>query len=247
EINDSVERAAFTATGLDAEQDRGIIKQSLDEEDASKHGRNIADINADAETTLVDEITEDQERYNDQKMFDTGVLDDEEVVVEKEVVVKEVDVAQDQVSAATSIAAKDLTVDDNTLPKALEALKTSKPNIRMIVVRDHEESSKSKTTTTPTSVADSTRPKANGIVIQEPSKGTTAIILIPTQLQVEQEEKERIAKEKALEANIAEWDNVQAMIDVDYELAARAGDSEIRAEESSKRAWEDLQQESTKK
>nr|GEW06621.1 hypothetical protein [Tanacetum cinerariifolium] len=193
EMYDSVERAAATAIGLDAEQDMGIIKfltwqqqrllkakeilslqrkvkrlekkkksithglkrlykvglstrvesyakeQSLDEEDASKQGRNIADIDADAKTTLVDETTEDQGRYNDQDMFDTGVLDDEEVVVEKAVVVKEVDVAQDQVSTATTIAAKDSIVDDITLAKALKALKTLKPKIRGIVVRDHEE------------------------------------------------------------------------------------------------------------
>nr|GFD16773.1 hypothetical protein [Tanacetum cinerariifolium] len=40
-------------------------------------------------------------------------------------------------------------------------------------------------------------------------------------LQAEQEEEKRIAKEKALEANITEWDDVQAMMDADYELAAR--------------------------
>nr|GEW91515.1 hypothetical protein [Tanacetum cinerariifolium] len=114
-----------------------------------------------------------------------------------------------------------------------------------------------------------------------------------------EEEEERISREKALKANIAEWDDFQAMMDADYELAARlqeekqgeltikeksrlflknksfdevkkafnktmswinsfvsmdtevvkdrAEGSEIKAEESSKRAREDLQQESTKK
>nr|GEY43260.1 hypothetical protein [Tanacetum cinerariifolium] len=185
--------------GLSARVESSAEEKSLDEEDASKQRRNIADIDADAETTLFNETTEDQGRYNDPKMFDTGVLDDEEVVVEKAVADKEVDAAQDQVSAATTTAAKDLTIDDITLAKALEALKTSKPKIRGIVVRDHEEPSKSKTTTTHTSIADSTRPK----------------------LQAEQEEEERIAREKALAANIVEWDDVQAMIDADYELAAR--------------------------
>nr|GEY29403.1 retrotransposon protein, putative, unclassified [Tanacetum cinerariifolium] len=37
-----------------------VEEQSLNEEDASKQGRNIADINADADTILVDETTEDQ-------------------------------------------------------------------------------------------------------------------------------------------------------------------------------------------
>nr|GEZ39454.1 hypothetical protein [Tanacetum cinerariifolium] len=57
-------------------------------------------------------------------MFDTWVLDTEEVVVEKSVAVKEVDAAQDQVSTGTTTVAKDLTIDDITLAKALEALKT---------------------------------------------------------------------------------------------------------------------------
>nr|GEY13847.1 hypothetical protein [Tanacetum cinerariifolium] len=115
------------------------------------------------------------------KMFDTKVLYDEENVVEKAVIVKEVDAAQDQVSAATTTTAKDLTVDDITLAKALEALKTLKPKIRGIVVRDHKEPSKS--TTTPTSIADSTRPKAKGIVMEEPSEATTITIPLPSKVQ----------------------------------------------------------------
>ncbi|GJV61015.1 hypothetical protein Tco_1467115 [Tanacetum coccineum] len=41
------------------------------------------------------------------------------------------------------------------------------------------------------------------------------------ELQAELEEEERLARQKEEDANIAEWDNVQAMIDADYELAAR--------------------------
>nr|GEW30070.1 hypothetical protein [Tanacetum cinerariifolium] len=75
--------------GLYARVESSAEEQSLNEEDASKQGRNIADIDADAKTTLVDETAEDQGRYNDQEMFDTWVLDDEEVVVGKAVAVKE--------------------------------------------------------------------------------------------------------------------------------------------------------------
>ncbi|GKE50573.1 hypothetical protein Tco_1481831 [Tanacetum coccineum] len=41
------------------------------------------------------------------------------------------------------------------------------------------------------------------------------------QLQAELEEEERLAKQKEEDANIAEWDDVQAMMDADYELAIR--------------------------
>ncbi|GKE53450.1 hypothetical protein Tco_1488606, partial [Tanacetum coccineum] len=35
------------------------------------------------------------------------------------------------------------------------------------------------------------------------------------------EEEEKLARQREEDANIVEWDNVQAMMDADYELAAR--------------------------
>ncbi|GJY91995.1 hypothetical protein Tco_0507777, partial [Tanacetum coccineum] len=49
------------------------------QEDASKQGRKIADLDADTEVALVDEA---QGRNDDNLMFDTGVLDEQEVEVE---------------------------------------------------------------------------------------------------------------------------------------------------------------------
>ncbi|GJR54987.1 hypothetical protein Tco_1405508 [Tanacetum coccineum] len=94
---------------------------------------------------------------------------------------------------------------------------------------------------------------------------------LQAQLNVELEEEEKLAKQREEDAIIAEWDNVQAMIDADYELAARlqaqeqdrsfvSMDSEVvkggkekdegsvtRAEESSsKRAGTELEQEDFK-
>nr|GEU41552.1 hypothetical protein [Tanacetum cinerariifolium] len=46
-------------------------EQSLGEEDASKQGRNIVDIDVDAKTTLIDEIAKHQGMYDDQEMLDT--------------------------------------------------------------------------------------------------------------------------------------------------------------------------------
>nr|GEY72681.1 hypothetical protein [Tanacetum cinerariifolium] len=87
---------------------------SLGEEDAFKQGRNIADIDADAETILVDETAEDQGRYDDQEMFDTNVLNDEEVVVE------------DIIAATTTT----VSIDDITLAQVLVEIKTSNPKAR---------------------------------------------------------------------------------------------------------------------
>ncbi|GKB10446.1 hypothetical protein Tco_0844369 [Tanacetum coccineum] len=61
------------------------------QEDASKQGRKIADIDQDAEVTLIDET---RGRSNDNLMFDTGVLD---------MAKKEVDMAKKDVSTTDSI------------------------------------------------------------------------------------------------------------------------------------------------
>ncbi|GJZ70808.1 hypothetical protein Tco_0634659 [Tanacetum coccineum] len=66
------------------------------QEDASKQGRKITDLDADAEVTLVDEA---QERNDDNLMFDTGVFNEQEVEVEKAVSTAEVTTA----SAATTV------------------------------------------------------------------------------------------------------------------------------------------------
>nr|GEX64871.1 ribonuclease H-like domain-containing protein [Tanacetum cinerariifolium] len=126
-------------------------EHSLGEEDASKQGRNIADIVADAEITLVDETVEDRRRYNDQEMFDTDVLSDEEVVVE--------DVRVASIATAVTAATTVVFIDDITLAQALMDIKTQSP------------------------------------------------------------------RQEFKDENLA-WDNVQAMMDADYELAARLQEEE---------------------
>ncbi|GJR17211.1 hypothetical protein Tco_0965738 [Tanacetum coccineum] len=61
--------------------------------------------------------------------------------------------------------------------------------------------------------------------------------ILQEELQAELEEEERLARQKEEDANIVEWDNVQAMIDADYELAARLQaqeQEELTIEERSK-------------
>nr|GFC54235.1 hypothetical protein [Tanacetum cinerariifolium] len=147
-------------------------EQSLDEEDASKQGRNIADIDADAEITLVDETADDQGRYDDQEMFDISVLDDDKEFLLKEAqdvqnvvekVIEDITTAgiKEIVSTAAPITTTDVTPDELTMAQALVEIKKSKPK-----------SSTTTTTTTTTTVTiptpDSTRPKPRGVVMQEP-------------------------------------------------------------------------------
>ncbi|GKA63501.1 ribonuclease H-like domain-containing protein [Tanacetum coccineum] len=71
----------------------------------------------------------------------------------------------------------------------------------------------------------STKPKAKGIAFRDPGESTTTTLPIPSKIQdkVEIDEEEifdRVEEEKIDEANIA-WDDIQAKVDADYQLAER--------------------------
>ncbi|GJU26738.1 hypothetical protein Tco_1165359 [Tanacetum coccineum] len=130
------------------------------QEDASKQGRKITDLDADAEVTLVDET---QEMNDDNLMFDTDVLEEQE----KEVAEKEVSAADPVTTAGevvttanvevTTANAPTTTIDELTLAQTLIEIKVAKPKAV---------TSAAITTTT-------TRPKARGVVVQEPSEFKT--------------------------------------------------------------------------
>ncbi|GJV71970.1 hypothetical protein Tco_1491965 [Tanacetum coccineum] len=100
----------------------------------------------------------------------------------------------------------------------------------------------------------SEKSKAKGVTMQEPSESRTRVRVPPPQidlkdmgkakivrLQAELDEEARLEREREEEAskaaNIAEWDDVQAMIDEDYELATKLQakeQGEISTEERSK-------------
>ncbi|GJX61274.1 hypothetical protein Tco_0294174 [Tanacetum coccineum] len=255
EMDDSLVRAATTASSLEAEQDSGNINKTRSkatpnepsslrtslgggprrqetmgdtiaqtrsenvsklfndplltrgEKDASKQGR-IADIDADEGINLVSTHFD-----ADTDMFGVHDLVADEVVVKSEVAVKAASTIPVSVATTTTTI---ITDDEITLAKALAELK----------------SAKLPTTTAATTItAVSTRPRAKGIVIHEQEQAPTPIVSLqqPSQLNVqhkaeeEEEEEERLAREKAQqieEVNIA-WDNVQARVEADYQLAQR--------------------------
>ncbi|GKD39007.1 hypothetical protein Tco_1259214 [Tanacetum coccineum] len=237
--------------------------EGLGEEDASKQGR-ITDIDANEDIYLVNVQT-------DEDMFDVNDLDGDEVIVESvdvvntaeetRSVVKEVTAVTIPVSAATTTTA--ITDVEITLAQALAELKSAKPKADKVVIQEPEQGTTTPTLTTTaatTIIADSTRPKAKGIVFHEQEQAPTPTVSSqqPSQvkvqdkgkgkmvepepvkkmskkdllrldeelafkLQAEEEEEERLAREKAQqveEANIA-WDDVQAKIEADYQLAQR--------------------------
>nr|GEY92816.1 ribonuclease H-like domain-containing protein [Tanacetum cinerariifolium] len=143
-------------------------------DDASKQGRRIDAIDQDEDITLVDV-------QDHAEMFDVFDLGGEDVFVAE----------QEVVSTAATITTEEL-----TLAQALEALRTSKPKDKGIMI---EEPMK------PT--------KKNQIRLDEEAA---------KRLQSEFNEEERLAREKAQkekEANIAlieTWDDIQAKIDADH-------------------------------
>ncbi|GJY80814.1 hypothetical protein Tco_0493565 [Tanacetum coccineum] len=220
------------------------------QEDASKQGRKIVDLDADAEVTLVDET---REMNDDNLMFDTDVLEEQEKeVTEKEVSTTDpVTTTGEVVTTANVEATTDnaltTTIDELTLAQTLIEIKAAKP----------------KAITSAATITTTTRPKARGVVVQEPSEFKTtssplqasqlllakdkgkAIMVDPerplkkqdqvafdeemarnlkAQMQAEHIEEERLARQKEEKANIAlieSWDNMQAMMEADFELAQR--------------------------
>nr|GFA58496.1 hypothetical protein [Tanacetum cinerariifolium] len=205
--------------GLFAIVESSANKQSLGEEDASKQGKNIVGIDADAKITLVDETVEDQGRYDDQEMFDTSVLDDDEDVLLKEAqdvqnvvekVIEDITTAGIEVTVSTAapFTTTDVTHDELTIAQVHVEIKKSKT----------KGETTTKTITIPT--PNSTRPKARGVVIFDEQEAR--------RLQAKIDEHDRLAEEKAqlIEDEILAWDNVQPMMDANYELATRLQEEE---------------------
>ncbi|GKE73527.1 hypothetical protein Tco_1535568, partial [Tanacetum coccineum] len=199
-----------------------------DQEDASKQGRKIDNIDKDAEITLVDET---QGRYGDDLIFDISDLAGEEVFVaeqgvpnsKKDDVVSTAGVATTVSAAATTIP---ITPEEIILAQALEELKTAKPKVKGIVFKEPMEYI---TTTVssqqPSQVKVQDKGKVKMVEPKEPMKKKELVRLdeeIASKLQAEFDEEVRLARkraEKEEEANIVSWDNVQAMIDANYQMA----------------------------
>ncbi|GJZ58325.1 hypothetical protein Tco_0613819 [Tanacetum coccineum] len=208
-------RKVGSASRVESSNDNSLGAQ----EDASKQGRKIADLDVDEEVTLIDET---QERYNEEMLFDVqDDLQGEEVVAEKEVS------AADPVTTAGEVvttASATTTVDELTLAQTLIEIKAAKPKVVIT------------SATIITTIVASTRPKAKGIVFHDQEEQASAFTLIKKdQITLDEEltlrlhaeeqaelEKERVAQEEASRAaNIKELESIQAMIEAKEQLAAR--------------------------
>ncbi|GKA44788.1 hypothetical protein Tco_0737584 [Tanacetum coccineum] len=191
-------------------------------EDASKQGRKIDDLDADAEVTLVDES---QEMNDENLMFDTDVLEEQE----KEVAKKEVSTTNPVTTAGETLieikAAK-----PKAVTSAATTTTTTRPKARGVVV---QEPSEFKTTSSTSQASQHPQAKDKGKVImvepKRPLKKKDQVALDEemdrnpeARIQAELIEEERLTRQKEEEANIAlieSWDNTQAMMEAYFELA----------------------------
>ncbi|GJS76374.1 hypothetical protein Tco_0726255 [Tanacetum coccineum] len=168
-------------------------RRSLGEEDASKQGRNL---NQGKQSSIFEESYFDDEGFDADidEVFKDVERDAEQVI---SAVVDEVPTG-DAVNTAVTIVGVSVST--------VEPITTASVNITIA-----ESTTPPITTTTITIIED------EDLII------TQTLVKIRSEkskVQAKPEEEERLARERKEDANIAEWDNIQAMIDADYELAA---------------------------
>ncbi|GJW99283.1 hypothetical protein Tco_0183197 [Tanacetum coccineum] len=224
------------------------VESSRDEESlgeyASKQGRRITDIDDDEDITLVnDQIDADAE------MFDVDTLTGDEVLAEQVVAAKDVNLSVDEVTLTQALAAlksakvhekgdviKEPSVPVSTVIASTKDSAATKTTATIPTPRKGIVFQEPSTTTTiissqqPSQTNVHDKGKGKMIEPERPMKKKELIRLdeeIASKLQAEFNEEVRLAREKAekeQEANVAlteEWDDIQAKIEADHELAQR--------------------------
>ncbi|GJZ28196.1 hypothetical protein Tco_0572843 [Tanacetum coccineum] len=125
------------------------------QEDASKQGRSFEDIDKDAEVSLVDETQGRASAKVDEREVSTGVEDS--VAPTIPVTTAGEGVTATKIDEITTTSAPTTTIDEITLAQTLIEIKAAKP----------------KAVTTAATTTTTIRPKARGVVVQEPSEFRT--------------------------------------------------------------------------
>ncbi|GJZ24014.1 hypothetical protein Tco_0561473 [Tanacetum coccineum] len=203
------------------------------QEDASKKGRSIEDLDADAEVTLLNET---QERKDEDLMFDTGVLDSNEMFVDA--ITGEKEEQSTKVGAMDISTVEPVTTAGEVVTTASEAVSTAgvedsvAPIIQVTTAATTLQISKDELTLaqtlmeikgkaiTTTATIVITGYKAKGVSIQEPKLALR--LHAEEQAELEKIQRERTAQEEASKAAIEEeLDDIQAMIEADKQMAKR--------------------------
>ncbi|GJX81544.1 hypothetical protein Tco_0331025 [Tanacetum coccineum] len=180
------------------------------QEDASKQGRKIADLDADTKVTLIDET---QRRNNEDLIFDTGVLNGDEVF--QEPIVNTATKSSIPVSAADPVTTAGEVVttanveipEELTLAQTLIEIKSAKP--------------KDVTTAATTVTPASSRPKAKGIVFHDQEEQAPASTPIVSSSQLPQAKDKGKAKMVEPEKPLKKKDQIAINEEVPRNLKAQ--------------------------
>ncbi|GJY09938.1 hypothetical protein Tco_0378123, partial [Tanacetum coccineum] len=204
------------------------------QEDTSKQGRKIEDLDADAEVILVNETEIEFEKVVEEPVVSVATTTKFIPVSATEVVTTasaSVEIPDKLTLAQTLIEIK--TAKHKPVTTAATTVTSVRPRAKRIIFHDQEEQVRASTKTFSSlqSQLPQVKDKGKGIMV-EPEvtlKKKDQVALdeemarnIEAQLQAELIEEERLARQKEEEANIAlieSWDNTQAMIEADFELA----------------------------
>nr|GEZ45592.1 hypothetical protein [Tanacetum cinerariifolium] len=210
-----------------------------DQKDASKQERIIDNLDADEGVTLVDET----HGRNDQDMFDTGVLDDEELMAEKEVSTANPVTTAGEVVTTASAKVSDaattptISMNDITLAKALDALKSAKPMVKEPSVPVSAASTSLKVSAvSTTSTTVTTTIKAKGIVMQEPEETTIRTTIVPSQSLKDKGKPKMIKVEKPLKKKDQIMINEEVARNLEAQLQAELEEEERIARQKEEEA-----------
>nr|GEW66814.1 hypothetical protein [Tanacetum cinerariifolium] len=147
EMNDRLVRVATTASSIEVDQNRvhtfkAIKTTQAQEIDSLKIRVKKLEKNQRSRTHKLKRLYKVGLSTRVKSSDDEGL--GEEDASKQERIIDDLDADED---ITLLVLLQQLSINDITLAKALEALKTSKPKIRGIVIKDHEEPSKSRTTT----------------------------------------------------------------------------------------------------
>ncbi|GJX53008.1 hypothetical protein Tco_0281377 [Tanacetum coccineum] len=218
EMDDSLERAATTATSLDAEHDRGNIdktqsKATLNE--PSSLGTSSSSGPRRQETMGIQLLKLGLRMYLNIPMIHCSQKEDASKHGRKiDDIDKDAEITL--INETQGRYGDDLMFDTGVLDDE-EVFARQDMDEKKINVAEKEVS-----TADPTLIEiRSVKSKVKEVVIGEQSESTTRTRpqQLPSKDKAELEEEDRLVRQREEEANIVSWDNVQAMIDTDYQMA----------------------------
>ncbi|GJW09867.1 ribonuclease H-like domain-containing protein [Tanacetum coccineum] len=207
-----------------------------DQEDASKQGRNISEVDQDESTSCINVTIVEPVTSVSAPITTTGVSVSTDEPSTPPTIPATVFEDEDLTIAQTLMKMKSEKSKEKELKEKGVSSKTTTRLTRGVSIQETSETTTRRSIVPPQQQLDpKDKGKAKMVEQEKPLKKKDQIKFdeelaqrLQAQLHVELEEEDKLAKQREEAANIAlieEWDNVQAMMDTDYELLILNGDS----------------------